>query len=88
MTAATAAIVRDGDVVGAIVVDIDADRNTGTTLDGTPYQGADLVVLPDGSPAGIGWTYVDGEFIAPPLPPEPDPTDPGAIQEDPGGTTA
>jgi hypothetical protein len=23
------------------------------------------VVIPKGSSAGIGWTYVDGEFIAP-----------------------
>lgn len=25
-----------------------------------------LVEIPDGSQAGIGWSYIDGEFIAPP----------------------
>jgi hypothetical protein len=37
----------------------------------TPPQDCAAVAIPKGS-AGIGWTYVDGEFIAPPQPdPEP-----------------
>ena len=32
----------------------------------TPPDGCIAVVIPEGSNAGIGWTYVDGEFIAPP----------------------
>ena len=31
----------------------------------TPPDGCIAVVIPEGSNAGIGWTYVDGEFIAP-----------------------
>jgi hypothetical protein len=31
-----------------------------------PPQGYIAVVIPTDSSAGIGWTYVDGEFIAPP----------------------
>jgi hypothetical protein len=31
----------------------------------TPQQDCIAVVIPEGSSAGIGWTYVDGEFIAP-----------------------
>ena len=34
----------------------------------TPSQDCIAVVIPEGSSAGIGWTYVDGEFIAPPEP--------------------
>jgi hypothetical protein len=34
----------------------------------TPPEGCIAVVIPEGSNAGIGWTYVDGEFIAPPEP--------------------
>jgi hypothetical protein len=33
-----------------------------------PEYGQIAVVIPEGSNAGIGWTYVDGEFIAPPEP--------------------
>jgi hypothetical protein len=36
-----------------------------------PGDGQIAVVIPENSSAGIGWTYVDGEFIAPPEP-EPD----------------
>ena len=31
----------------------------------TPPQDCIAVEIPEGSNAGIGWTYVDGEFIAP-----------------------
>jgi hypothetical protein len=31
-----------------------------------PGDGQIAVVIPKNSSAGIGWTYVDGEFIAPP----------------------
>ena len=34
----------------------------------TPPSGCIAVVIPTGSNAGIGWTYVNGEFIAPPEP--------------------
>jgi hypothetical protein len=30
-----------------------------------PPSGCIAVVIPKGSSAGIGWTYADGEFIAP-----------------------
>jgi len=33
-----------------------------------PPEGHIAVVIPKDSAAGIGWTYVDGEFIAPPTP--------------------
>ena len=36
-----------------------------------PPEGHIVVDLVDG--AGIGWTYVNGQFIAPPPPPEPEP---------------
>ena len=40
----------------------------------TPPQDCIAVAIPEGSNAGIGWTYVGGEFIAPPQPePEPEP---------------
>ena len=32
----------------------------------TPPQDCIAVVLPEGSNVSIGWTYVNGEFIAPP----------------------
>jgi hypothetical protein len=32
----------------------------------TPPEGCIAVVVPANSSAGIGWTYVNGEFIAPP----------------------
>lgn len=34
----------------------------------TPPSGCIAVEIPEGNNAGIGWTYVDGEFIAPPEP--------------------
>jgi hypothetical protein len=37
-----------------------------------PPQDCTAVAIAKGSNAGIGWTYVDGEFIAPPQP-EPEP---------------
>lgn len=33
----------------------------------TPPEGCSAVVLPEGSGAGIGWIYIDGEFIPPAL---------------------
>lgn len=33
-----------------------------------PPQNCIAVVIPKGSSAGIGWSYIDGEFIAPPEP--------------------
>lgn len=32
--------------------------------------------IPEGCPAGIGWRYVDGVWVAPPPEPEPEPDDP------------
>ena len=32
----------------------------------TPPQNCIAVAIPKDSSAGIGWTYLDGEFIAPP----------------------
>lgn len=39
----------------------------------TPLEDCIAVVIPEGSSAGIGWTYVYGEFIAPPQPEPPAP---------------
>lgn len=36
----------------------------------TPPEGHIVVDLV--GEAGIGWTYVNGQFVAPPLPPEPE----------------
>ena len=33
-----------------------------------PSDGCIAVAIPEGSNAGISWTYVDGEFIGPPEP--------------------
>jgi hypothetical protein len=38
----------------------------------TPPDGCIAVAIAKGSSAGIGWTYIDGEFVAPPQP-EPEP---------------
>ena len=48
-------ILPDGNVWGVSLWD-------GVT-DYTPPEGHTLVALPDGSPVGPGWTYLDGEFI-------------------------
>ena len=42
----------------------------------TPSQDCIVVAIPEDSSAGIGWTYVDGEFIAPPRPEPPAPSAP------------
>jgi hypothetical protein len=42
----------------------------------TPPDDCIAVAIPDGSNTGIGWTYVDGEFIAPPQPEPPAPPAP------------
>ena len=44
----------------------------------TPPNGCIAVAIPKGSSTGIGWTYVDGEFIAPPQP-EPKPAPPAPL---------
>jgi len=40
--------------------------------DWTVPEGCTAVAIEEGIKAGIGWTYVDGEFVAPPTPPVPD----------------
>lgn len=60
------AIIKNGLVVNAIVW----DGETPCETDGQK------VALPDG--AGIGWTYSDGQFIAPPEPVIPEPVEPVA----------
>lgn len=42
----------------------------------TPSQGCMAVAIPKGNSAGIGWTYVNGQFIAPPQPEPPAPPAP------------
>jgi len=42
-----------------------------------PPEGYALVSIPDGlegeySVCGIGWSYIDGQFVEPPAPPEPE----------------
>lgn len=44
-----------------------------------PPEGCWVMDIPEGSTAGIGWQYVDQEWIAPPPPPaepEPQPEEP------------
>lgn len=41
-----------------------------------PPQDCIAVEIPEGSSAGIGWTYANGEFIAPPQPEPPEPPAP------------
>ena len=43
----------------------------GVTLIDTPYQ---AVEIPEGEPVSVGWSYTDGVFAAPPVPPAPPPT--------------
>jgi len=38
-----------------------------------PPEGCTVMDIFEGSSAGIGWRYVDGEWIAPPPMPEPEP---------------
>lgn len=58
--AAKYAVIRDGKVVNVILWDGKTEYD--------PGEGVELVELPAG--AGIGWSYVKGEFAAPPPPPE------------------
>jgi hypothetical protein len=60
MTAASAALVKDGKVDNVIVVDINENRETEFE-----YDTHEVVVLPDGSPVMIGYSYSDGNFTAP-----------------------
>jgi hypothetical protein len=45
-------------------------------LIGFPAEGFGLVELPvtggEWSTCGIGWSYIDGQFVEPPAPPEPE----------------
>ena len=49
------ACVKDGKVEQAIVWD--------GVQEWPPAEQYTMVELPDGSPVGIGWDYVDGEFV-------------------------
>lgn len=41
----------------------------------TPPEGCELIQIPANTAAGIGWTYTNGQFVAPPTPePTPEPT--------------
>lgn len=57
MTAASAAVVKDGIVQNLIVVDIDANRKTEFSM-----PQVDLVVLSDGDRVNIGDVYENGLF--------------------------
>ncbi|MCU4119286.1 hypothetical protein [Variovorax sp. N23] len=54
------AVIKDGIVVNVILWD-GADASFADQL-----EGAALQELPDDSPVGPGWTYVEGEFVSPP----------------------
>lgn len=49
-------------------------------------EGYAIVDLPDGgiagtwSMCGIGWSYIDGQFVEPPEPPKPDPVPTDGVQ--------
>lgn len=60
-----AALVQDAAVVNMIIVAEDEDGSVEFQL-----AGHEIIIVPDDSEVNIGWTYVDGEFIAPPPPPE------------------
>lgn len=51
------AVVRDGEVVNVVELD------SGTAW--TPPPRCDVIELPDGFAVGPGWSYADGQFIAP-----------------------
>jgi hypothetical protein len=61
------AIVKNGLVINVIVLD---DQTSWE-----PPAGCELVELQDS--AGIGWGYVNGQFIPPP---EPEPQEPKAVE--------
>jgi len=56
------AIIKNGLVTNVVLWDKQTDW--------TPPEGAEVVALDDGTPAGPGWTY-DGTTFTPP-PPEPE----------------
>jgi hypothetical protein len=55
---------------GDLVVNVVVKDPTGVWQ---PPEGCWVIDIPEGSFAGIGWRYVDGEWIAPPPMPEPEP---------------
>lgn len=60
---------------GDLVVNVVVKDPTGQWQ---PPEGCWVMDIPEGSVAGIGWRYVDGQWIAPPPPepePEPEPVD-------------
>ncbi|HEY9712353.1 MAG TPA: hypothetical protein V6C72_02720 [Chroococcales cyanobacterium] len=62
MTLASAAIISDNKVINIIAVDINSDRE----IKGwAPAEGQKAFVLPDGSPVGINWDYMDDQFYSP-----------------------
>ena len=70
------AIVLGADVLNVIMWDgIEVPNATSQTpyIDGLrSFMGpVDLHMLPEGSSVGPGWTYADGQFAAPPVPPAP-----------------
>lgn len=59
---------------GDLVVNVVVKDPTGVWQ---PPEGCTVMDIPEGSTAGIGWRYVDGQWIAPPPPePEPEPVPP------------
>ena len=60
------AIIDDGVVTNVVLWD--------ETTDWTPPEGTTTVLVPDDSMVGIGWTYTDGIFNAPPIEPVPPPS--------------
>lgn len=55
---------------GDLVVNVVVKDPTGQWQ---PPEDCWVMNIPEGSPAGIGWRYVDSAWIAPPPPPEPEP---------------
>jgi hypothetical protein len=52
------ALIENGVVSNTIVWD-------GNTADWTPPTGYTAILIPDGEPVSIGWTYANGAFSAP-----------------------
>jgi hypothetical protein len=61
VTAASAAIIVDAKVTNVVVVDVDAQSKI---IGWAPPEG-DAIVLPTGSPAAIGWDYINNVFYSP-----------------------